>query len=309
MKVLVTGADGFVGCWVLRRLREEGHEAWGGVRSGEPDSRARLTPEERGAIPWVSLELTDDGSVRRALNLGWDAIVHLAAIASTKDSDHDPGHAWHVNAGGTARLLHAAATGLAEGQPNPLCLVVSSSDVYGPGTGGLRVESDRLDPLSIYAATKVGAEVAAGQVARQWGLRVIIARPFPHIGPGQTDRLVPNWIAAVRAGEPKVAVDWDAVRDFLDVRDVADAYLALLARGRPGECYNVASGVGIRFPDLLNRLVRIMGEKTESVPLGRPRRATDATHSVGDPGKLRAQTGWSPQFSLDATLEAIVRDA
>ena len=125
---------------------------------------------------------------------------------------------------------------------DPLFLLISSAEVYGAvEQPRLRVESDVVAPVSPYASSKAGAELAVLETARRTGLRAIIARAFPHTGPGQTDRYVVAAFArrlraAKRMGVSKVKTgNLEPVRDLLDVRDVADAYLALLERGQPGE--------------------------------------------------------------------------
>ncbi len=111
MKVLVTGADGFVGRWLIRRLLNDGREVFGAERPSAPHGSGPtvngLTPEERAAVHWLPLELTDSESVRSCLHHPYDAVVHLAAVASTRDAERDPGYAWTVNAAGSARIAHA----------------------------------------------------------------------------------------------------------------------------------------------------------------------------------------------------------
>src|SRR5256886_10431620 len=111
-----------------------------------------LTPDERDAVRWLSLELTDQESVRRCAEQAYDAVVHLAAVASGPEAARDPGYAWAVNAGGTARLVQVLADGKAAGRGDPLVLVISTSEVYGCGAPplGLRRETDPLPPRPPY---------------------------------------------------------------------------------------------------------------------------------------------------------------
>ena len=185
----------------------------------------------------------------------WDVVFHLAAVASGSEARSDPGLAWEVNAAGTARLAEALGAERLDGG-NPLLLVVSTAEVYGPGDGSPRRETDPAKPCSPYAASKLGAEIAAFDVACRTGLRVVVVRPFPHTGPGQDLRFVvpalaERLAAARRLGAPAIkAGNVDAVRDFLDVRDVVSAYRLLAERGTPGEVYNVASGKGISIEEV-----------------------------------------------------------
>jgi len=98
VKVLVTGADGFVGRWLIRHLLDDDREVFGAVRPAMPQRDDGLTAAERGAVRWLPLEVTSDESVRQCVDLPYDAVVHLAAVASGADALRDPGVAWTVNA-------------------------------------------------------------------------------------------------------------------------------------------------------------------------------------------------------------------
>ncbi len=312
MKILVTGAAGFVGRWLLPALVADGHEVLGTRLPGEapPDY---LGEAQRRHVRWLPLDLRETESVRAAVDELPDAVVHLAALASGAEARRDPGLAWDVNAGGTARLADALGARRVEGRADPLFLLVSTAEVYG-ALGGPRahLESDPLAPISPYAASKVGAEVAALETARRTGLRVMIARAFPHTGPFQTDRyVVPAFArrlkAARRIGAPVVKTgNLEPVRDFLDVRDVARAYVALLTRGQVDEVYNIASGEGRSLASIFSRLAELIGVR--ALPEVDPQlsRTADLPHLVGDATRLRAATGWSPLIPFDQTLQDVV---
>jgi len=317
VKVLVTGADGFVGRWLLRRLLDDGREVYAAVRPTTPGGAAGsqasdgLGDDERAAVRWLPLELTDAESVRACVDLPYDAVIHLAAVASTADAARDPGYAWTVNAAGSARIGHLLGEARRTGRADPLVLLVSTSEVYGRGEGRLRLESDPLAPVSPYAASKAGAEIALLETWRRTGLRVVIARPFAHTGPGQAPHFVLPAFAqrlkfARKIGAPVIKVgNLEPVREFLHVRDVVDAYARLLTKGEPGEAYNIAGGQGLSLEQLLWRLADLAGVHpiTEADPeLMRP---TDIPHLVGDGTKLRLATGWAPRFGLEATLKDV----
>jgi len=312
MRVLVTGADGFVGRHVVERLVESGHEVSAGCRPGGEPVERWLGQRARGSVTLVPLEVTDSASVSAALSRPFEAIVHLAAVASGSEARQDPGRAWVVNAAGTARLVDAAAALRANLGVDPLLLVVSSAEVYGNGPASPRVETDPLLPQSPYAASKVGAEVAALETWRRIGLRVVIARAFPHTGPGQLPvYVVPAFLQRLRAARAAGAAEvrtgnLDPVRDLLDVRDVAAAYIALLTQGTPGEAYNIARGEGVTLRELFSRLAEMVGANVKPVPDPSLMRPGDIQYLVGDASKLRRATGWSPSFTLEQTLREMV---
>lgn len=310
MKVLVTGAAGFVGTALLPRLLAAGHTVVGTRLPGEQEAAPAASP--RG-VRWLPLDLRSIDSVRSVVEEKPDAVIHLAAIASGAEARKDPGLAWEVNAAGTARLAEGLGTLRNAGHGDPLLLLVSTAEVYGTiDQPRLRTERDPVAPVSPYAASKAGAELAAQETSRRTGLRVIIARAFPHTGPGQTDRYVVAAFArrlklAKLARAPVVKTgNLDPVRDFLDVRDVVEAYVALLDRGAAGETYNVASGVGYDLRDVFTRLAGMIGVRALPEPDPQLIRAADVPHLVGDATRLRQATGWAPRFSFDQTLQDLV---
>src|SRR3989449_9173156 len=317
VKVLVTGADGFVGRWVIRRLLGDGREVYGAVRPGQSPApvppAADLTPAEREAVRWLPLELLDADSVRKVVDLPYDAVLHLAAISSGTEATRDPGYAWTVNAAGTARVVQVLAEAKRTGRADPVVLVVSTGEVYGAAPEPRpRRETDPVAPCSPYAASKAGAELAGLEAWHRTGLRVIVARSFAHTGPGQDTRFVVPAFAerlrfAKRVQAPVVKVgNLEPVREFLHVRDVVDAYARLLVRGQPGETYNVASGQGISLEEVFFRLADLIGARP--IPEADPElvRGGDIFHLVGDAAKLRAATGWVPRYTLDDTLREVL---
>jgi len=250
--------------------------------------------------------------VRAAVDFGPDGVVHLAAVASNREANADPGHAWEVNAAGTARLADALGRRMESGRGDTRLLLVSSGEVYGRGASAPRGESDPIAPASPYAASKAGAELAGLEVWRRTGLSVVIARPFTHTGPGQEIRFVlPAFVARMREAKATGARtvttgNLEPVRDMLDVRDVIEAYVLLLGAGRAGEIYNVSRGEGSSMRELFERLAALIGVRVDPVLDPALARAADLPHLVGDSTKLRRATGWAPSRSLEQTLRGLV---
>ena len=239
-------------------------------------------------------------------------MIHLAAVASGQEAQRDPAAAWRVNAVGTALLAEELGRLASEGRTRPLLLLVSTAEVYGRGPSTPRVESDPTCPVSAYAASKLAAEVAALEVHRRTGLGVIVARAFAHTGRGQDERFVVPALArrlliAKRARAPAIKVgNLDPVREFMHVSDVVDAYCRLLAAGRSGEIYNVASGRGVALIDVLEGLMERVGYRVLAEADPDLVRAADIPYLVGDGARLRAATGWSPRCSLEDALAEVV---
>lgn len=304
MKVLVTGAEGFAGRRLVDALCEKGHEVTAAVRKGL---------EGPPGIRMMAIDMRDEESLERAVSsAAFDAVAHLAAVSSGSDALAQPLVAWDVNALGTVRLLSVLGRRRAQGHSDPVVLVVSTAEVYDVTIRRPLVETDQLRPRSPYAASKLGAEIGAQEVGARTGLRVVISRTFPHTGPGQDDRFVLPVLGrrlaeARRTGATSVHVgNLEPVRDYLDVRDVADAYVRLLERGRAGEVYNIASGVGHSLVDLFARLSHLLGVSVTPVLDPALLRPMDVPYLVGDATKLREATGWRPRFDLDTTLADLV---
>ena len=266
----------------------------------------------------MPLDLGDSLNLRGVIDIAQaDAVVHLAAQAFVPQSIADPLETFDVNAMGTARLLEAIRAARDAGGISPRVLIISTAEVYGaqaPNAFPLK-ETASLHPANPYAASKVAAEAYALAAARTYGLDVMVARAFNHIGPGQNERFAVASFASqlariARGGPPELLVgELSAERDFLDVRDVVAAYLALLDRGERGEIYNVCSGSAISIRDVLRTLVttaRVAVEIREDPARMRP---SDTPLFVGDGTKLRAATGWAPQIALATSLRDTYRAA
>jgi GDP-4-dehydro-6-deoxy-D-mannose reductase len=302
MRALVTGGSGFVGTHLSRLLRERGGEV---VVAGRAHDREPVD---------VVLELDDAASVRRAVDTAApDIVFHLAAQAFVPESIADPLRTYDVNALGTARLFEA----LRDRPAPPRVVLASSAEVYGSRERADYPLHETLAPrpATPYAASKVAAEAVALAAWRTYGVPVVLARAFNHIGPGQDPRFaIPAFalqLARVAAGGPPLVKvgNLDTLRDFLDVRDVVAAYAALAERGRAGEVYNVCSGTPVSLKEMLRRLIMIAGVAVEVRDDPERMRQSDVPTSYGDPGKLRADTGWETQISLDAALRDVYEDA
>lgn len=307
MRALVTGADGFVGQWLLRALLDAG-DAVAGTTHHQSPKLTTLEPEKSREIGWQRIDLRDQASLERAVaSARPDVIFHLAAQSSGALSFRQPIETFETNVMGTLRLLEAAR----KIAPGVLVIVTGSSEVYG-SVSPVDVPLDELAPLrphSPYASSKAAAESIALQYARTGWLRVIVTRSFNHTGPGQDEAfVVPGFakqIAELRRNPaaPLQVGNLAAQRDFTDVRDVVDAYRTLAQRGVSGNVYNVCSGRAVSMREILNKLAKIAGLGSFVTQEDPERmRPVDAPIIVGDPTALERDTGWKPGIPLDRTL-------
>lgn len=290
MRVFVTGASGFVGGWLTEHLAASGDEV--AVLADGVDLRDRE----------MATEITDAEP---------EVIYHLAAFTHVGRSWDEPALALEVNALGTLAVLEAART-LAR---PPRVLLVSSAEVYGGGDGTPLDEDAPLVPTTPYAASKIAAEFIGIQAAIGRGLEVVRARPFNHVGPGQSPTFVVPGFAkriadaeAVGGGEIAVG-NLTSVRDFTDVRDVVRAYRLLAMRGRSGEVYNISSGTTVSVQQILDILIGLA--KVPITPVADPAlmRPVDVPVLSGVSDRLRALTGWRPEIPLESTLRDILDEA
>ena len=290
-KILVTGANGFVGR-TLSRMAE----------SGEFDTQVELI----GLTETVDLRKAD--AVQRSLDtVTPDAVIHLAAITFVPESFARPHETYEVNLHGTINLLDSLNKRGFRGS----FLYVSSGDVYGAvPVADLPITEERLPrPRNPYSASKLAAEAYCYQLSQTSQIRVVIARPFNHIGAGQSDRFVlpamAKQIAEIKRGARAPAIEAgnvDVTRDFSDVRDVVRAYVALLEKGRNGEVYNVCSGVERNVGAVLSEMLRLAGVSAR-VDVARDKiRPNEQTRHYGSNRKLCEDADWQPRVAFETSL-------
>ncbi len=304
MRILITGATGFVGSHLTEALSARGENAIFGIcRSGQWPADGRTLAER---MQLRAADLGDRAALQRVLTeVKPDWIFNLAGYPHAGRSFKERDQAWAGNLDATRNLCE---TVIGWGGW-PRILYVSSGLIYGEGQGSVCDENAPLRPASPYAASKAAADIAASQYARNPGLDIVRVRPLNHVGPGQTpDYAIPRFasqIVAIELGKQSPLIetgDLSAVRDFTDVRDMVQAYILLLEKGRRGEAYNVASGTERRMRDVLERLMVLSGCRAE-IRSQQDSRPTDSIVARLDITKLRQDSGWEPKISFDQTLQ------
>lgn len=296
INLMITGLGGFVGKHLSKILLS--HAQW----------RDRFATSSR-----PELNLLDIASIERCIgDVIPDAVIHLAGQTSVPAAIANPAETLQINVIGTLNLLQTLKKQGFKGT----FLYVSSGDIYG-GVAEDRLpiaESEPPRPRNPYAVSKAAAELLCLQWSRVEPWRIMIARPFNHIGAGQRPDFViaeiARQIVRVKRGvqPPRLELgDIDVTRDFLDVEDVVSAYLALLGSGHNGEIYNICSGKELLVRDLAQRMMSLAGIDA-SIERDKTRfRPADQRRVAGNNDKLRAATGWQPRIEITTTLQNVLQ--
>jgi GDP-4-dehydro-6-deoxy-D-mannose reductase len=308
IRLLITGANGFVGRHVLTAARS--------IEGMHVQPTARIASIETDGTSFAALDVENLDATRAVIRSYQPThVLHLAGISTAVPGVGDACGIWHTNVTATIGLASAVQ---AEA-PNCWLMFAGSGLVYGTTarTSSVLDETALMAPANAYAATKAAADLGLGAMATS-GLKTIRFRPFNHTGAGQTEGFaVPAFaaqIARIEAGqaEPVMRVgDLSAERDFLDVADVVDAYLAAIQRSdklTSGTVLNLASGVPRRMQAVLDGLLAL-SRKTIRIEIDPARmRPGDIPRYVGNAAAAHRVLGWSPRRTFEATLADVLAD-
>lgn len=308
MKILVTGAGGFVGGRLAARLAAGGHEVIAWCRDERPatldffaaaGSLVRVRGDVRDADLWQRL------MVRYAPQ----AVIHLAAESQVRRALANPRDTWTANLLGTLEALEAVRCA----SRRPAAIIVASTDkAYGPP---VRLPYDENHPLggrAPYDASKAAADMCARSYAASFDLPVAITRSANIYGGGDLnpDRIIPEACRAILEKRDVVLrSDGSPERDYLHVEDFCSAYELLLARtaggqGTPGEVFNIGTGRGTAVRDVVQGLLAAAGPSAHGLAMtlapALPR--TEIDRQILDAGRLTAATGWRPRHDLASGL-------
>ncbi|SCY01171.1 Nucleoside-diphosphate-sugar epimerase [Microvirga guangxiensis] len=311
MRVLVTGAGGFVGSWLLRALRSKLSSVDQVYALGHTNAVAIASTNESSVL----CDLIDAEAISALIaSIQPTCVVHLAGVTAVQDARRSPRRAWEVNLSGTMNVAEAVL----RFAPRAKVIFAGTSEVYGGTFGwwdGPVDESAPLDPTNAYAASKAAADLMIGQMVRE-GLNAVRFRPFNHTGPGQSDTFVvpafASQIARIEKGVQKPVIEvgnLDAERDFLDVRDVVAAYILALFQEVPnlyGKVFNLASGSPRRVGDILEELV---SQATVPIQIRQDParlRPSDTPVTTGDASAARGLLGWQPTIPWEVTVRDVM---
>jgi GDP-4-dehydro-6-deoxy-D-mannose reductase len=300
-RLLVTGLPGFVGSILTARLRQR------------PDADD-ITLIGLNAPDAPMLDIRDADAVASVIRqVRPTAVIHLAAIASPRDAANDPAEAWAVNVMGTFNLAHATRVHA----PDARFIFAGSAEAYGATFAGHSEplsEDAPFQPTSVYRATKAAADLMLGQMARE-GLHAVRFRPFNHTGPGQAPAYVVSafarQIVRIEHGwqEPVMKVgNLAARRDFMDVRDVVDAYLAAAVDGDVAKsgAFNLATGSPVAIQTILQTLIELSQSRIEVQPDPALMRPNEIAVVSGNASSAQTAFKWKPTVPLSETLADVL---
>lgn len=301
-KVLITGSEGFAGQYLVEALGDE-YSIIGLSRNEVLKSFENITYKNGDILDEKFME----DLIREEKP---EIIFHLAAIAITWKGN--PEEVFRINFNGTLNIYECVLKVREEFDYNPKIIYVSTADVYGKTKNPENITEDSpFFPVNFYAISKVAGDRLSYQYSQNHKLNIIILRPFNHTGPRQKEGFfVPDMASQIAkiendSGKNEIKVgNLKSIKDFLDVRDVALAYkLAIEKDLKDGEAYNICSGEGYRFEDILEKLLSLSSKKITKVEDPSKKRPSEIPILIGNNNKFVSQTGWKRNYSLDQTLQ------
>jgi NAD dependent epimerase/dehydratase len=298
MKVLLTGADGFIGSHLTESLVREGYEVRAFVLYNSFDSRGWLDhcgADVRGHFEVLAGDIRDPHGVREALH-GCDAVLHLAALIAIPYSYHSPDTYVDTNIKGTLNVLQAARE-----LDVQRVVHTSTSEVYGTAQFVPITEEHPLQGQSPYAASKIGADQLALSFFRSFGTPVTVLRPFNTYGPRQSTRaVIPTIITQIASGRRQISLGAAyPTRDFNFVSDTAAAFVAALSCPQGvGEVINVGTGFEISIGDTAQLIAELMNVNVSVVTEESRLRPQDSEveRLCASAEKASRLLGWRPQY-------------
>jgi len=309
MVIVITGASGFVGSYLIHELRTASTEKDNIFGLANDEIIGKAAEELDGS---ALTDITNRDALRKYLvELNPDVICHLAAQSSVAVSLKEPCNTFQVNVMGTLNLLEIALKNL---DKHPVILLTGSADVYKSTPDGQPVtEENPFHPLNPYAVSKTAVDYLGEIYWKNYGLKTIRTRSFNHIGQGQSTAFVmPDFARQIARIEkdlqdPVMLVgNLNVRRDFTDVRDVVKAYNLLIKKGKPGDVYNVCSNCAVSIDSMLKMLLNLSSKTIEVRQDPGRMRPTDNPVLLGDNSKLVNLTGWKPEIPVEKTLEDLL---
>lgn len=291
--IWITGASGFSGGHLLKAVRE--------AMDARIIAVTNNTPKVEGADETVALDIVDTDQVAAlARDFTPDGVFHLAGLMPPAgESDM-----FRVNVQGTYSLLCGLR---ASDALKPRVLITGSAAEYVPIQNGYYSEDCQIGGAVPYGRSKAAQTLLAQRTAEEFGLDVVVARPFNLIGPGLSNELVAGNIChqlAVGKTTLKLGNVYTA-RDFVDVRDAVEAYISIYRNGQSFKSYNVCTGKATTITDLVDAAAQVYGVGVDIQSDTALKKKQDFNVAYGNPEKTKAETGWFHRYSLNETFKSM----
>lgn len=307
-RVLVTGADGFIGSHLVEQIIAEGCKVKAFVYYNSFNSWGWLDTFDKSLLSQIEIfagDIRDPNGVREAMK-DIDVVFHLAALIAIPFSYHSPDSYIDTNIKGTLNVVQAARINNVK-----KVLVTSTSEVFGTAQYVPIDEKHPRQPQSPYSASKIGADCIAESFFRSFDLPVTIVRPFNTYGPRQSARaVIPTIITQLLNGITEIKLgDTTPTRDLLFVKDTAKAFCAIAKNDELiGQDVNIATGEEISIENLALKLISLINPAAKIIsdtdrvrpPL------SEVFRLLGDGSKLMNATGWKPSLTLDQGLQQTI---
>ncbi len=293
-KILITGATGFIGSHLTRRLIQAGFAV--GIIKRENSNTWRIK-DLVDRIAAYDVDLRDTHAISKAVShFSPDAIIHLATYYTVEHKPQEISLMIDTNVLGTVNLLESAKESMVE-----LFVNTSSCFVYRESKAKLKENAD-LNPLNLYALTKIQAEQAFNFYAEKYGLRAVTFRLFPPYGPADHERrLIPYVIKSLSEGRELKLTSGGQRWDFVYVEEIVEAYLKLLSVSKllqKHEIFNIGTGNAVSVREVVSRIKGITDSKLEPEWGAIPHRKNEVWFTCADISKARHFLSWQPKIQI-----------
>jgi GDP-4-dehydro-6-deoxy-D-mannose reductase len=310
-KILITGFSGFVSKYFIEYLEENKIES---TVLGIDLSKSNITEDKFKyvRIYFKQIDIFDKENVEKVIcDFKPDYLLHLASFSSVAFSWKNPVESFQNN----TNIFLNIAEAIRQNNLSTRILSIGSSEEYGNlGQEYIPLKEDYLTrPINPYAVARLSQEMISKVFVSGFNMNIIMTRSFNHIGPRQNKVFVISSFARqlcqikLDGGKGIIETgDVSIIRDFLDVRDVVDAYFKLLMYGEVGEVYNVCSGKGITLEEIIRKMANILEIEVEIRVNKKLIRPADNKIIIGSPEKLKQKINWELKYSIDNSLKDII---
>ena len=297
MKILLFGSSGFVANHMKELIKSK--TKWD-IFESDKDCKNNKN--------YFQCDITNKNEVENVINvIKPDYVINFAAQSSVKKSWEDPVLTMTINTLGTINILES----IKNNNINTKILLIGSVEEYGDPESKVIFENHNLNPKNIYAVSKVSQEMIAKTYIQAYNMHIILTRSSNHFGPGQSNQFVISDFSyqianIIKSGFKNSIIETgniDIKKDFSDVRDVVQAYLLLLEKGKAGETYNIASGESISIRLLLEKLIILSGRNIVINVNKNKFRPTEILNSEFSVEKIKNDVGWVSKYTIEDTLK------